>query len=142
IEYFVEVGTIIGLPRSKADGAEADIARGMDDLSRPRHSRVGTDEEIGIDKAKLAVGSKPDLAAVDAGADHEVVVVTEHLVVVECLQRGTRRQRFGEGAVDRAPRRGRAGISTPRRARNWLVILIEDLEGGRRRSRLREGIVF
>src|SRR5262249_39908607 len=81
IECFVEVGTIIGLPCSEADGAEAEIARGMDDLSRPRHSGVGTDKEIGIDKAKLAVGSEPDLAAVDAGADDEVVVVTEHLVV-------------------------------------------------------------
>src|SRR5262249_12659666 len=48
-------------------------------------------------KAKLAVGPEPDLAAVDAGADHEIVVVAEHLVVAECLQRGACRQCLGEG---------------------------------------------
>src|SRR5215468_8720063 len=86
IERLVEIGTIIGLPGSEADRAEAEIAGGMDDLSRPRDRSVGPDEEIGIDVAKLAVGPEADLAAVDARADNEVVVVTEDLVVVEALQ--------------------------------------------------------
>src|SRR6266446_2395204 len=64
----------------------------------------------------------------DTGADDEVVVVTEHLVVVEALQRGARRQRLGEGAVDRSPRRGGAGVPAPRRATDRLVVLIENLE--------------
>src|SRR5262249_52922106 len=141
-ECFVEVGTIIGLPGSEADRAEAEIAGGMDDLSRPRHSGVGTDEEIGIDKVKLAVSPEADLAAVDAGADHEVVVATEHLVVVEALQRGAWRERVGECAVDGAPRRGRAGIATTRRTIDRLAVLIEDLEGARGRPRLRKCIVL
>src|SRR5215470_15787389 len=142
IERFVEIGAVIGLPRPEADRTEADIGGGVDDLSGSRDRAIGTDEEIRVDDTELAVGPEPDLAAIDAGADHEVVVVTEHLVVVEALQRGARRQRLGEGAVDGAPRRGRAGIATTRRTIDRLAILIEDLEGGRRRSRLREGIVF
>src|SRR5262249_59711723 len=69
-----------------------------------------------------------DLAAIDTGADHEVVVVTEHLVVVEALQQGTRRQRLGEGAVDRAPRRRGACIPVARRTIDRLVVGIENLE--------------
>src|SRR5262249_37250532 len=88
---------------------------------------VGTDEKIRVDESELAVAPESDLTAIDAGADDEVVVVTEHLVVVEGLQRGACRQRFGEGAVDGAPGRGRA-VSAPRRARDRLVVLIEDLE--------------
>src|SRR5262249_62038521 len=103
---------------------------------------VATEQEIGLAKAKLPAGPEPALATVDAGADHEVVVVTEYLVVAEGLQRGACCQRLGEGAVDGAPRRGRAGIATTRRTIDRLAILIEDLEVGRRRSRLREGIVF
>src|SRR5262249_44833574 len=128
--------------RPEADRAEADIGGGVDDLSGSRDRGVGTDEEIRVDETELAVALESDLAAIDAGADHEVVVVTEHLVVVESLQRGTRRQRLGEGAVDRAPRHGRAGIATTGRTIDRLVVLIEDLEGGRRRVRLREFIVF
>src|SRR5262245_47459220 len=128
IERFVEVGAVIGLPRPEADRAEADIGGGVDDLSGSRDRGVGTDEEIRVDETELAVALESDLAAIDAGADDEVVVVTEHLVVVEALQRGARRQRFGEGPVDRTPRRGRTGISTSRRARDRLVVLIEDLE--------------
>jgi hypothetical protein len=76
------------LPRTKADRAEADIAGRVDDLSSTRHRSVGTDEEIRVDKTELATAQEPDLAAIDARADNEVVVVTEHLVVAECLQRG------------------------------------------------------
>src|SRR5262245_41004523 len=106
IERFVEIGTIIGLPRGEADGAEADIGSGVNDLSGTRHRSVGTDEEIRVDETELAVAPESDLAAIDAGADDEIVVVTEHLVVVEGLQRGACRQRLGEGAVDGAPRGG------------------------------------
>src|SRR5260221_140268 len=142
IERLVEIGTIIGLPGSEADRAEAEIAGGMNDLSRPRDRSVGADEEIRVDIAKLAIGLEADLAAVDAGADDEVVVVTEHLVVIEALQGGARRQRLGEGAVDRSPRRRGAGVPATRRARNGLAVLIEDLEVGRRRSRLRGAILL
>src|SRR5919197_4745314 len=114
----------------------------MYDLSRPRHSDVGTDEEIGVDDAKLAAAPEPDLAAVDARADDEVVVVSEHLVVAECLQRGACRQPLGKSTVDRAPGRLRTGIAATGRTIDRLAVLIEDLEGGRRRSRLRKGIVF
>jgi hypothetical protein len=83
----------------------------MDGLSGTRDRSVGAYEEIGIDNAKLAVGPEPDLAAVDADADDEAVVVTEHLVVAEALQRCACRQRLGAGAVDRAPgRRGSAAF--------------------------------
>src|SRR5262249_50489270 len=141
IERFVEISAVIGLPRPEADRAEADIGGGVDDLSGSRDRGVGTDEEIRVDETELAVPLESDLAAIDARADDEVVVVTEHLVVVEALQRGASRQPFGEGAVDRAPRRGRAGISTPRRARDRLVVLIEDLET-RLRKACRKSIVL
>src|SRR4029077_4081266 len=72
----------------------------------------------------------------------KLVVVTEHLVVVEALQRCACRQRLGAGAVDGAPRGGRAGVATTRRTIDRLAALVEDLEGGRRRPRLRKGIVF
>src|SRR5262249_54789268 len=94
---------------------------------------VGTDEKIRVDETELAVAPESDLTAIDAGADDEVVVVTEHLVVVEALQRCASRQPFGEGAVDGAPGRGRA-VSAPRRARDRLVVLIEDLEPRRRKA--------
>src|SRR5262249_31301121 len=128
IERFVEIGTIIGLPRCEADRAEADIGGGVDDLSGPGDRSVWTDEEIGVDETELAVSLETDLTAIDTGADDEVVVVTEHLVVVEALQRGACRQRLGEGAVDRAPRGGREVFSPPLRARNRLIVLIEDLK--------------
>src|SRR4051794_21399439 len=99
----------------------------MDGLSGTRDRSVGAYEEIGIDIAKLAVGLEADLAAVDAGADDEVVVVTEHLVVVEALQRCACRQRLGAGAVDGAPRGGRAGVATTRRTIDRLAALVEDL---------------
>ena len=73
------------MPRSEADRAEADIGGGVDDLSGTRHRSVGTDEEIGVDETEFAIAQESDLAAIDAGADDEVVVVTEHLVVVEGL---------------------------------------------------------
>src|SRR5262249_56882177 len=114
----------------------------VDDLSGPRHRSVGTDEEIRVDEIKFAVAPEADLAAINAGADDEVVVVAEHLVVVEGLQRGTRRQRLGEGAVDGAIGCGRTGISAARRARDRLVVLIEDLEGGLRRSRPRGSLAL
>src|SRR5499427_4003422 len=122
IERFVEIGTIIGLPRGEADGAEADIGGGVDDLPSPRDRSVWTDEEIRVDETKLAVSLEADLAAIDAGADDEVVVVTEHLVVVEGLQRGAGRQRLGEGAVDRPPGRGRTGIAGSWGAIDRLVV--------------------
>src|SRR5262249_36255393 len=128
IERFVEIATIIGLPRGEADGAEADIGGGVDNLSGPRDRSVRTGEEIRVNETELAVSLKADLAAIDAGADHEVVVVTEHLVVVEALQQGAGRQRLGEGAVDRAPGRRGACIPVARRARDRLVVRIEDLE--------------
>src|SRR5262249_31594677 len=128
IERFVEIGTIIGLPRGEADGAEADIGGGVDDLPSPSDRSVGTDGEIRVDETKFAVSLEADLAAIDAGADDEVVVVTEHLVVVEGLQRGARRHRVGEGAVDGAPGRRGAGVPAARWARDRLAILIEDLE--------------
>src|SRR5262249_15949257 len=112
------------------------------DLSGPRHSGVRTDEEIRVDETEFAISLEADLAAIDAGADDEVVVVTEHLVVVEGLQRGACCQRLGEGAVERAPGRRGAGVAAARWARDRLVVLIEDLEVGRRRSRLRELIVL
>src|SRR5262249_30840404 len=107
IERFVEIGTIISLPRGEADGAEADIGGGVDNLSGPRDRSVRTGEEIRVNETELAVSLEADLAAIDTRADHEVVVVTEHLVVAECLQRGACRQPLGEGAVDGAP--GRRG---------------------------------
>src|SRR5262249_18049454 len=48
IERFVEIGTIIGLPRGEADGAEADIGGGVDNLSGPRDRSVRTGEEIRV----------------------------------------------------------------------------------------------
>src|SRR6516162_4262639 len=128
IERFVEIGAIIGLPRSEADGAEADIGGGVDDLPGTRHRSVWTDEEIRVNETELAAALESDLAAIDAGADDEVVVVIEHLVVVEALQRGARRQRLGEGAVERAPGRRGACIPVARRTIDRLVVLIEDLE--------------
>src|SRR5262249_57672763 len=119
---------MIGLPRTEADGAEADIAGSVDDLPRPRYRGVGTDEEIRVDETELAVTLESDLAAIDAGADDEVVVVTEHLVVVEGLQRCACRQPLREGPVHSAPRRGRAGISSPRRARHPLLLPLDDLQ--------------
>src|SRR5262245_46889650 len=46
IERLVEIATIIGLPGSEADRAEADIGGGVDDLSGPGDRSVWTDEEI------------------------------------------------------------------------------------------------
>ena len=112
----------------------------MNDLPGARHRRVGTNEEIGIDVAEFAVALEADLAAVDAGADREIVVVTEHLIVVEALQRGAGRHRVGEGAIDRAPRHARAGVAGPGRAIDRLVVRIEDLEVGLRLRR--EAVVF
>jgi hypothetical protein len=74
------------LPRCEADGAEANIGGSVDDLSGSRDRGVGTDEEIRVDETELAVAQESDLAAIDAGADDEVVVVTEDLVVIEALQ--------------------------------------------------------
>src|SRR5215813_11027971 len=128
IERFVEIGTIIGLPRGEADGAEADIGGGVDNLSGPRDRSVRTGEEIRVNETELAVSLESDLAAIDSGADHEVVLVTEHLVVVEALQQRAGRQRLGEGAVDRAPGRRGACIPVARRARDRLVVRVEDLE--------------
>ena len=128
IEGVVDVDAIVGIPGAEADRAEADIAGGVDDLSRPRHRRVRTNEEIGIDVAELAVGLEADLAAVDAAADGEVVVVTEYLVVVEALQRGARGHRIGPGAIDRAPWHAGAGVSRSRRAVDGPVVLVEKLE--------------
>src|SRR5262249_42445121 len=112
---------IIGLPRSEADRTEADIGGGVDDLSGPGYCGGGTDEEIRGDDAELAVGLEADLAAIDAGADREEVVVTEHLFVVEGLQQGACRHRVRPGAVDGAPRRDRTGISaTGGQGIGWL----------------------
>ena len=94
----------------------------------PGTAAVGADEQIRVDVAELAVALEADLAAVDAGADREIVVVTEHLVVVERLQRGACRHRIGPGAVDRAPGRTRAGIADARGTIDRLVVRIEDLE--------------
>src|SRR3981081_2200027 len=99
VEGVVDVEAVIGLPGREADGGKAEIAGGVDDLSRPRHSSVGADEEIGIDVAELADALETDLAAVDAATDGEVVVVTEQLVVVDALQRGARGDRVSPGAV-------------------------------------------
>src|SRR5262249_61234479 len=76
----------------------------------------------------LCVSWEAVRAAMDGGADDEVVVVTEHLVVVEGLQRGAGRQRLGEGAVDGPPGRGRTGIAGSWGAIDRLVVGIEDLE--------------
>src|SRR5262249_56211306 len=117
-----------GLQGGGGGGGGGDIGGGVDDLPSPRDRSVGTDEEIRVDETKFAVSLEADLAAIDAGADDEVVVVTEHLVVVEGLQRGAGRQRLGEGAVDRPPGRGRAGIAGSWGAIDGLVVGIEDLE--------------
>src|SRR5262249_17390431 len=50
IERFVEIGTIIGLLRGEADGAEADIGGGVDNLPGPRDRSVRTGEEIRVNE--------------------------------------------------------------------------------------------
>src|SRR5262249_58451142 len=101
---------------------------GVDNLSSPRHSGIWSDEQVGEDVAKLAVGPEADVAVVDAAADGEIIVVAEHLVIVGGLQGSAGGERVGPRAVDRTPRRSGAGIAAARRATDRLVDGVENLE--------------
>jgi hypothetical protein len=135
VEGVVDVDTVIGIPGGQADRGKADVAGGVDDLSRPRHRGVGADEEIGIDVAELAVALETDLAPVDAATDGEVVVVTKQLVVVDALQRGAGGDRIGPGAIHRAPRCRGASVAGSWRTIDRPIVLVEELEVRRRLSR-------
>ncbi len=100
----------------------------MNDLSTRRDGGIGSDEQVGEDVAKLAVGLEIDLAVVDAAAEGEIIVVTEDLVVVGGLQGSAGRERVGESAVDRAPRCGGACVPVARWAIDGLVAGGENLE--------------
>ena len=112
----------------KIDRAEANICGGVNDLSTRRDGGIGSDEQVGEDVAKLAVGLEVDLAVVDAAADGEIIVVTEDLVVVGGLQRSAGGERVGESAVDRAPRRGCTCVPAARWAIDGLVAGGKNLE--------------
>src|SRR5262249_42293989 len=87
---------------------------------------IGSDEQVGEDEAKLAVGLEADRAVVDAATDGEIIVVAEDLVVIGGLQRSAGGERVGPRAVDRPPRRGGAGVAAPRRARGRRVVVDKD----------------
>ena len=100
----------------------------MDDLSGSRHGSIWSDEQVGEDVAKLAVGLETDLAVVDAAAEREIIVVAEDLVVIGRLQGSAGSERVGSGAVDGSPRRGGAGVPAARGAIDRLVVGVENLE--------------
>ena len=128
VECFISVEAVIGILCIKIDRAEANIRGGVNDLSTRRDGGIGSDEQVGEDVAKLAVGLEVDLAVVDASTDGEIIVVTEELVVVGGLQGSAGGQRVGEGAVDCPPRRGGACVPVSRRAIARLVAGGENLE--------------
>src|SRR5262249_58606495 len=90
VECFVSVEAVIGILCIKIDRAEANIRGGVNDLSTRRDGGVGSDEQVGEDVAKLAVGLEVDLAVVDAAADGEIIVGTENLVIVVALNGSAR----------------------------------------------------
>ena len=128
VERFIGVEAVICILCIKIDRAEAQICGGMDDLSTRRDGGIWSDEQVGEDVAKLAVGLKIDLAVVDAAAEGEIIVVTEDLVVVGGLQGSPGCERVGESAVHRAPRRGGACVPAARWAIDGLVAGGENLE--------------
>jgi hypothetical protein len=114
VERLTAVEAVIRILGIETHRAEAKIRGGVDNLSRPRHGGIGSDEQVGEDVAKFAAGLEADVAVVDAAADGDIIVVAEDLVVVGGLQRSAGGERVGPRAVDRPPRRGGAGVAAAR----------------------------
>jgi hypothetical protein len=96
----------------------------VNDLSGARHGGIGSDEQVGEDVAKLAVGLEADFAVVDAATDGEIIVVAEDPVVIGGLQGSAGGECIGARAIDRPPRRRSAGVSAAWRAIDRLVVAV------------------
>ena len=80
-------------------GAKRDRADRYRIAGLPEKYSAAADDKIRTDGAQFRAGGEAADAGVEAGSDHQMIVVTEQLIGIGCLQRHARRGRMGRGSI-------------------------------------------